>query len=287
MDIVKGSATPTCGVESSCDEETFPRSGPSGSTVEVEDYERARALFVSLGDAAGVAQCDEARARTLVSEGKHEEAERVASTAVSALEASDRPTLLAECLTTLGLAQARAGRNEDARETFMRAVETAEEAGDRESAGRAALALAEELCEALDSRELCEAFGRAYGLLLGTRDMDTLSRLNECARRAIEAASHTRGEKRAGNESAAAEERWEGFSLKAEVLRYEAELIQRALNDAGGGVSYAARLLGFRHHQTFVALLNNRHKNLLHARNPVVPRRRAANTASRSHRAQR
>lgn len=286
MDIVKGSVTPTCGVESSRNEETLPRRGPSGSTVEVDDYERARALFVSLGDAAGVAQCDEARARTLVSEGKHEEAERVASAAVNALETSDRPTLLAECLTTLGLAQARAGRNEDARETFMRAVETAEEAGDRESAGRAALALAEELCEALDSRELCEAFGRAYSLLLGTRDMDTLSRLNECARRAVEAATHTREEKRAGTESAPAEERWEGFSLKAEVLRYEAELIQRALNDAGGGVSYAARLLGFRHHQTFVALLNNRHKNLLHARNPVVPRRRAA-TASRSHRAQR
>jgi tetratricopeptide (TPR) repeat protein len=285
MDIVKGSATPTCGVESSCDEETLPRRGPSGSTVEVDDYERARALFVSLGDAAGVAQCDEARARTLVSEGKHEEAERVASAAVNALESSDRPTLLAECLTTLAIARARAGRSEDARETFMRAVETAEEAGDRESAGRAALALAEELCEAMSPRELCEAFGRAYGLLYGTRDMDTLSRLNECARRAVEAATHTREEKRAGTESASAEERWAGFSLKAEVLRYEAELIERALNDAGGGVSYAARLLGFRHHQTFVALLNNRHKNLLHARNPVVPRRRA--TVSRSHRAQR
>ena len=56
-----------------------------------------------------------------------------------------------------------------------------------------------------------------------------------------------------------------------------------ALRDAGGGVSHAARLLGFRHHQTFVALLNNRHKDLLHARNPVVPRRRAA--PSRSNRA--
>ena len=59
------------------------------------------------------------------------------------------------------------------------------------------------------------------------------------------------------------------------MLRYEAELISRALRDADGVVSRAAKLLGFRHHQTFVALLNNRHKELLHARNPIVPRRRS------------
>ena len=59
------------------------------------------------------------------------------------------------------------------------------------------------------------------------------------------------------------------------MLRYEAELIERALRDAEGVVSHAARLLGFRHHQTFVALLNNRHRGLLHARRPVIPRRRS------------
>ena len=282
MDTGKCSTAPTVGVESSRDEKTHSRRAPSGSSVEEDDYERARALFVSLGDAAGVAQCDEARARTLVSEGKYEEAERVAGAAVGALESSDRPTLLAECLTTLALAQARAGRQGDARGTFMRAVDTAREAGDRETAGRAALVLAEELCAGMSSQELCEAFERAYSLLYGTHDSDTLSRLNECARRAVEAAMPERARQNARAESASAEERWAGFSLKAEVLRYEAELIERALRDAGGGVSYAARLLGFRHHQTFVALLNNRHKELLHARNPVVPRRRT--TISRSHR---
>ena len=59
------------------------------------------------------------------------------------------------------------------------------------------------------------------------------------------------------------------------MLRYESELIGRALRDAEGVVSRAAKLLGFRHHQTFVALLNNRHKDLLHARTPIVPRRRS------------
>ena len=59
------------------------------------------------------------------------------------------------------------------------------------------------------------------------------------------------------------------------MLRYEAELIERALRDAGGVVSRASKLLGFNHHQTFVALLNNRHKSLLHARRPIVPRKRS------------
>lgn len=282
MDIVKDSITPTVGVESSCDEGILPRRGPTDSSVENDDYERARALFVSLGDAAGVAQCDEARARTLVTEAKHEEAEKVAQRAVSVLESADRPTLLAECLTTLALAQARAGRRDEAHATFMRAIETARDAGDRETEGRAALALAEELHADMSAQELCEAYGRAHGLLRGTRDLDLLSRLNECASRAVEAATHGRVEKHTVNEGATAEERWAGFSLKTEVLRYEAELIESALKDASGGVSHAARLLGFRHHQTFVALLNNRHKNLLHARNPVVPRRRSPLRSQRS-----
>jgi tetratricopeptide (TPR) repeat protein len=217
MDNFKGSSTTAVGVESSRDAEAPSRRGHSESSVEGEEYERARALFDSLGDAAGVAQCDEARARTLVSEGEYAEAERLARSAVSALESSDSPQLLSECLTTLALAQASAGRHGDARATFARA---------------------------------------------------------------IEAAAHGGAEPDAATYAASVEERWEGFSLKAEVLRYEAELIERALRDAGGGVSYAARLLGFRHHQTFVALLNNRHKNLLHARNPVVPRRRAAPSRS-------
>lgn len=215
MDTFKGSSTPTVGVESSRDVETPSRRRHSESSVEGEEYKSARALFGSLGDAAGVAQCDEARARTLVSEGRYEEAERLARSAVSELESSDSPRLLSECLTTLALAQASAGRHEEARST---------------------LALA------------------------------------------VEAASQGRASPEAESESASVEERWAGFSLKAEVLRYEAELIQRALRDADGGVSYAARLLGFRHHQTFVALLNNRHKDLLHARTPVVPRRRATGT---------
>lgn len=220
MNTFKSTSTHAVAVGSLRDGDTHSLGRHSELSVDGDEYERARARFDSLDDAAGVAQRDEARARTLISEGKYEEAERLARSTVTALESSDSPQLLAESLTTLALAQASAGRHEEARATLARAVEAA--ASERDAPNATA------------------------------------------------------------SGSASVEERWAGFSLKAEVLRYEAELIESALRDAGGGVSYAARLLGFRHHQTFVALLNNRHKNLLHARTPVVPRRRT--TSTRAHR---
>lgn len=238
---------------------------------------RARTLLVSLKDTVSTAQCDDTLARVLVGEGRFEEAARAARTAVRVFEEGDRQALLAEALTTLGVAQARAGRHAEARLNLSRASGVAEAAGDRAGAGVASLTLAEELGERLNASELCEAFARAHELLSGTRSTDLLARLNVCARRALESlsASHAEGAG-GGAKDGSPEERWQGFCLRAEVLRHEAELIERALLDAEGVVSHAAKLLGFRHHQTFVALLNNRHKGLLHARKPVIPRRRSA-----------
>jgi tetratricopeptide (TPR) repeat protein len=233
---------------------------------------RARALFASLNDTNSVAQCDDTLARLLAAEGRFEEAEAAALSAVRVLEEGDRQALLVEALTTLGVAQARGGRHEEARRSFVRAVEVGEAAGDLAGAGLAALTLAEELGAHLSHSELCDAFARAHETLNGTREPDILLRLTACARRALEPflPSHAGGE-----QAGTPEERWVGFSLKAEVMRYEAEMIKRALRDADGVVSRAAKLLGFKHHQTFVALLNNRHKGLLGERRPVVPRRRS------------
>jgi tetratricopeptide (TPR) repeat protein len=238
-----------------------------------EHLARARTLHASLKDAVIVAQCDETLARVLVAEGSFEEAERVALSAVRVFEDGDRQALLAEALTTLGVAQSRGGRHEEARRSLARAIEVAEAAGDRAGAGLAALTLTEELGAGLGHAELCEAFERAHGPLSGTRNPDTLSRLTACARRALESFMALQAE--GDDEAGTPEERWEGFSLKAEVMRYEAELISRALRDADGVVSRAAKLLGFKHHQTFVALLNNRHRELLGERRPVIPRRRS------------
>jgi CheY-like chemotaxis protein len=67
---------------------------------------------------------------------------------------------------------------------------------------------------------------------------------------------------------------WKGFSLAREVLRYERLIIERALKDAGGVVTRAAQLLGFKHHNSLISRINKRHTNLLHARSPVLPRKR-------------
>lgn len=239
-----------------------------------EHLARARALHASLKDAVIVAQCDETLACVLVAEGLFDEAERVALSAVRVFEDGDRQALLAEALRTLGVAQARGGRHEEARLSLSRAAEVAGAAGDRAGAGLAALTLVEEVGAELSHAEFCDAFERAHESLSGTRNPDTLSRLTACARRAFESFMASREE---GDEAEAGtpEEKWEGFSLKSEVMRYEAELISRALRDADGIVSRAAKLLGFKHHQTFVALLNNRHKGLLNERRPVIPRRRS------------
>ncbi|MBV9959219.1 MAG: sigma 54-interacting transcriptional regulator [Acidobacteria bacterium] len=69
-------------------------------------------------------------------------------------------------------------------------------------------------------------------------------------------------------------EPWAGCSLDEEVLRYEGELIKRALETAGGSVTRAARLLGVTH-QGLAFILQGRQKNLLPARTPVRPRRRS------------
>lgn len=68
---------------------------------------------------------------------------------------------------------------------------------------------------------------------------------------------------------------WEGFSLKEEVRRFESRFIELALKEAKGRVSTAARLLGFKHHESLTSLLETKHKNLLQARLPATPRRRS------------
>jgi transcriptional regulator with PAS, ATPase and Fis domain len=67
---------------------------------------------------------------------------------------------------------------------------------------------------------------------------------------------------------------WEGCSLEDEVVRYEGELIKRALEAEKGSVTRAARLLGVTH-QGLAFILQGRQKNLLHARKPVKRRRRS------------
>jgi tetratricopeptide (TPR) repeat protein len=68
---------------------------------------------------------------------------------------------------------------------------------------------------------------------------------------------------------------WADFSFKDEVRSFEERLIEHALADARGSVSRAARLLGFRHHESLSWRLKNRNKNLLPSRTPARKRRRS------------
>lgn len=62
-------------------------------------------------------------------------------------------------------------------------------------------------------------------------------------------------------------------SLTEALLRYEAELISRALAEANGRVTQAARLLGVPH-QKLCRILKTRQKSLISARTPIRERRK-------------
>lgn len=318
-----------------------------------EHLDCARRLFASLRDAARVAQVDETRARLLLAEGRAAEAEAAARAAVEAHEGGDEQAILAEALTTHGVALARAGRNSEAREVLRRASATAERAGVLEGAGLAELAALEELNDLLPHAEALALYASADELLAHTQHPETLTRLRAAARRllATARAAHAGGgteqtdgggtqtlaarfaadacarygkrvrftagalaamgrlalaggadelrsliertvERAADGatvEAGAVEtvalrqltegadfiDPWANFSFKGEVKCFEERLIERALHDARGRVSHAARLLGFRHHESLNWRLKNRNKGLLPARTPARRRHRS------------
>jgi len=239
--------------------------GTIGKFVEAHEHlDRAQALFTSLRDSVHLAQVDETRARVMLAAGRAAEAEKLCKVAVRTLEKGGEQSLLAEALTTQGLALARLQDHQQARAKLERAINVAEQAGDLESAGQAALTLIEQLGQHLSNEDVCAVLTRASTLLEKTQDMNTLRRLTTCAFRGfflVQAFPQPPD--------------WNGFYFRHAVRCYEAGLIKRALLESGGSVTRAAYLLGFDHHQTLVSLLNSRHKNLLHARRPVVPRRRS------------
>jgi DNA-binding NtrC family response regulator/tetratricopeptide (TPR) repeat protein len=147
-----------------------------------EHFERARSFFASLKDNVKVAQIDEMRARTLLAEGRLDEAERVARSSAQMLEKAGEQSLLGAALMTQGIALARLGQKSEARATLQRATDVAERAGDTQRAGTAALTLIEELSEVLTPDEMHHTYGRADDLLVNSKRLETLHRLRSCAR---------------------------------------------------------------------------------------------------------
>ena len=242
-----------------------------GRISEAHKYlDRARRLFIEINDHVHLAQVNDTRARTFLAEGKFQEAERVVRSAVRTLERGGQQALLAEAMTTYGTVMARLGNYGRSRGLLEEAITIAETAGDLEGAGRAKLSIIEELREQTPAPELASIYQTAADLLQRSQDPSAGKRLIACARKVIEAlgAAEQTGDSEGKGYS------WEGFSFKQEVLKSEKALIERALRDAGGSVTRAARLLGFRHHQSLISLINSRHKDLLKTRSAVRPRRR-------------
>ncbi len=151
-----------------------------------EHFERARHLLINLKDTVRVAQVDDSRARALLAQGRNSEAERIALVSVHALEKGGEQALLAESLTTYGVALARLNRYAPARSTLQRAIEVAHTAGNNERAGLAALTMIEELSEQLSRDERRVIYQRATSLLAKSQHPETPARLVAIAQRVLD-----------------------------------------------------------------------------------------------------
>ena len=211
-----------------------------------EHLDRAQALFTTLDDVVHLAQVNETRARVFLAERIYVKAEEMARFAVRLLERGDQHSLLAEALTTQGVALSRLQHQGQARALFERAIQVAEQADDRESAGLAALTLVEEISESLSEDEQYSILKRADDRLANTQNAELLHRQKNCFQRF------------------ATRTFWPDlttFSLEDAVHRYEARHVLRVLEETGGVIRQAARLLQLTP-QGLHKILNTRHKNL-------------------------
>lgn len=231
---------------------------------EAHDHlDRAGAVFSRLKDVGSLAQVDETRACVFIDEKKYSEAERVIARAIRTLETGGAAALLSEALTTQGVVWARLGKNEASINVLRRAAKIAEEAGALCNAGLAALTLIEEhgSRRVLPPEEVYELYRSADRLLKETQHAESVARLRACARIVMRRMAGVQfGEK--------------NFTIFNAMHELEAKLIGQALDEAGGSVTRAAQLLGIRH-QTFLSMLNMRHRKLLEKRSPPEKRLRS------------
>jgi tetratricopeptide (TPR) repeat protein len=228
----------------------------------LEHLDRARHTFIELGDVGTAASVNETRARVFIAQQRYVEAEKIAFSAVSALETGDEQSLLAEALETQAVALARMGRFQSALGILKRAAHIAETAGDSQLSGKIFLTVLEEVKSFLSPSEITEIYKQADDRLPDELNPETIARLRACARLGT------------ANAAAARTENPIPGSFEQEVHKRESDLIGAALAEAGGSVTRAARLLGLTH-QGLCYIINHRHKDLLGARAPIRVRRKS------------
>ncbi len=236
-----------------------------------QHIDRALAMAARLKDKGFRAQFEDTRARAFLGEGILDQAEQHASSAVKAFREGDEQSNLAAALTTYATVLARVGRHSDALAMLTEAVSVATQGGDPETSGIALITIIEELSSIFSPAELQNHYLNAESALRHSQHAAIRSRLGECARTLLVNQTGTSSTPQLnGSEPTASHD----SSLEEQVLRYEGELIRRALQASDGSVTRAARLLGVTH-QGLAFILNGRQKNLLSSRKPAKPRRRS------------
>lgn len=242
--------------------------------------DRARRLFSALRDRLRTAQVDETRAQLFLAAGKVKDALSSAHSAVRVLERGDAQVPYAEALITLGIAQIRSGSLRPGRASLERAMQVAEINGAHDLLVLAVTTSLEELSEHLQIAETCALFMRARPSLSNVHRIEILMRLCVCASSIVAdvaqagCQSAQPAEARASEVLPGEQVNWESFSLREVRKQVEREWIIRALQEAQGGVSKAANLLGMRH-QDLVSIMELRHQDLMAARKPKVVRHRS------------
>jgi len=227
-----------------------------------EHLDRAEFIFTRLKDPGNLAQVDETRVRVLIAQKRYREAERIIAGVVKTFDQGGEAVLLADALVLQGIVWARLGAVEQSIQILYRAVEVAEGVGALTGAGLAAVTLIEEHgAVRLSAPEVSKLYMRADRLLKGTQDAEDVARLRGCARVALRRLSGMQLHEK-------------NFSFYGAVHELEAKLIEQALEEAGGSVVRAARLLGLKH-QTFTSMLQSRHQKLLPKRTPRERRLRS------------
>ncbi len=222
----------------------------------------ARRLAVSVKDKCLIAQFDESRAQVLIAQGKLKEAESVMRGAVRVLEKSGQQCLLAEALTTYGIALARLGKRDQAQFNFQRAMEVAHQVGALNKAGLGALTLIEEVAD-LAPDVLDKAYDRAIEWLATSQSQEVLQRLIAVTKK-IRANSSVD----VNDENASGALLNTKCDLTQEKLKHERELIRQALAKVDGRLTRAASLLGMTY-QGLAYIIEKRHPDLLKERSPI------------------
>jgi tetratricopeptide (TPR) repeat protein len=229
----------------------------------LQHLDNAYNAFTRLKDLPRAAQTFETRARIFIAQRRYKEAEHAATVAIKALQKGSEQALLAEALTTQAIALARLKQHGKALTIFGQAAEIATQAGDPTSSIRAKLTSIEEIGTFLNPLQLSSLYIDADQQVGPSNDITTIKKLRACAAITIRCLQPSI---ESSNSQPAK------LDLQEEVLRYEASLINQALDNSNGHVTAAARALGVTH-QGLAEILATRHKNL--RRLDPKPRRRS------------